>query len=107
MDLAAMLGSVYLDPTADLCMANIPPQVPLSAAWYYILPAKVAMPYLTRVCDHKDKGSTQSILAANALAADSFIKLLSNYKQQGDPVMSTIVPLLPHMHPNSLKIHKL
>jgi len=57
------------------------------------------MPYLTRVCDHKDKGSTQLISVANALAADFFIKLLSNYKQHGNPVLSTIVPLLPHMCP--------
>ena len=57
------------------------------------------MPYLTRVCDHKDKGSTQSISAANALTADFFNKLLSNYEQCGDPVLSTIVPLLPHVRP--------
>jgi len=57
------------------------------------------MPYLTRVCDHKDKGSTQSISVANALVADFFIKLLSNYKQHSNAVMSTIMPLLPHVHP--------
>jgi len=57
-DLAAMLGSIYLDLTADLCMANTP-QLSLEAAWCF-LPTKVAMPYLTMVCDHKDKGSTQS-----------------------------------------------